>query len=106
MLPKKFDEVVEYRCNEIKRILCKKSKEYATKTDRMHNFNVAAAVLQKTREEALLGMATKHIVSIFDIVHNVGLGKYPSVEAVEEKIGDAINYFILLEAMLKEDIEV
>ena len=104
MLPKKFDELVEYKCSEIKRIVCKKSKEYATKTDRLHNFNMAAAILQKTREEALLGMATKHVVSIFDIVHNFGLGKNPTIEAIEEKIGDAINYLILLEAMLKEDV--
>jgi len=104
MLPKKFDELVEYRCAEIKRILCKKSKEYATKTDRLHNFNRAASMLWTSREKALMGMLSKHLVSVFDIVDNMDK-KHPSVEVIEEKIGDIINYFILLEAMLKEIVE-
>ena len=38
-----------------------------------------------------------------DIVDNLGIGELPTAALIDEKIGDAINYLILLEAMLKED---
>ena len=45
-------------------------------------------------------MAQKHLVSVMDLVH----GKLKSEPVmVDEKIGDMINYLILLEAVLKEE---
>ena len=54
-----------------------------------------------TPEKALVGMWTKHIISILDIVDGIE-AKAPADAVIEEKIGDAVNYLILLEAMLKE----
>jgi hypothetical protein len=104
MLLAQFDEIVSYRCNEIKRILCKKSKEYATETDRLHNFKRASRMLNCTPEKALMGMAAKHFVSVLDIVDSVDIIHLPSIAMIEEKIGDSINYLVLLEAVLKETI--
>ena len=102
---KKFDEVVERRLELIRKILATKRAEYAPDGgDRLHNFNRAAAMLGCTREKALIGMWTKHIVSILDIVDNIEIMK-PSIALIEEKIGDAVNYLILLEAMLKDHQE-
>jgi hypothetical protein len=35
-----FDTVVEYRINKIREILSLKAEEYATASDRFHNFRV------------------------------------------------------------------
>jgi hypothetical protein len=48
-------------------------------------------------------MWAKHIVSILDIVDEFP-DKRPSIAILSEKIGDAINYLVLLEAMIVEDI--
>jgi hypothetical protein len=103
MNAKQFDIILERRISLIRSVLNAKRKEYADGLrDRLHNFNRAAAILQVSREEALLGMWAKHITSILDIVDDMKRKVFP-VEMIEEKIGDAINYLILLEAMLKED---
>ena len=64
-------------------------------------------------ERALIGMAVKHFVSIMDMVDEVAYARQslntsnlPKDKYVEEKIGDMINYLILLEAMIKEVTEV
>ena len=95
-----FDEVVEFRIGKIKEILQEKAKEYASKDDdRLHNFNIAARVNNTTREKALWGMATKHFVSVMDMIDKEEI---PSKYMIEEKIGDAINYLILLEVSFKD----
>jgi hypothetical protein len=95
MTPENFDKLVEHRIELIRSVLKSKATEYATLGDRLHNFNRAADMLGVTKEKALVGMWTKHIVSILDIVDS---GATPRQGMLEEKIGDAINYLILLEA--------
>ena len=94
-----FDKVCNKRLEKIKSVLLAKGKEYAKDGDRYHNFNVAARVLGSSREKALLGMMMKHYVSIIDIIDNPCAW---SDEIIDEKIGDMINYLILLEGMLLE----
>lgn len=97
-----FDRIVEDRCRLIKNILASKAKEYA-RGDRLHNFKRAAGFLGKTPETACWGFAMKHITSIADLVDDIELhGSIPSSEVVHEKLGDAINYLILLEALVWE----
>jgi hypothetical protein len=104
MTNEKFQIILDKRLNSIQSVLASKATEYATSSDRLHNFNRAAQILGIDRRSALTGMLSKHLVSILDIVDNFENIK-PSFEMIEEKIGDAINYLILLEAMLKEDVE-
>lgn len=100
-----FDHIVAKRLELIKSILIKKRAEYAPDGgDRLHNFNRAAAMLKQTRERALMGMLSKHLVSLLDMVDGFDNKKMPSFALIEEKIGDAVNYLILLEAMMKEDV--
>lgn len=102
-----FDSVVKNRIALIEKILVAKRAEYAPDGgDRLHNFNRAASMLGCSRERALIGMWTKHIISILDIVDGLSPASPISIPLVEEKIGDAINYLILLEAMLKERYEI
>ena len=77
-----------------------KSKEYASDGDKLYNFKRTAAMLDCSSEEALLGMLAKHLVSIIDMVQNKREADY---KLWDEKIGDAINYLILLEAIIRED---
>ena len=110
---KEFEKLLYRRIDLTKSVLSSKNKEYASDDDKLHNFKRAGDMLRQTTEKALIGMWTKHIISLLDIVDkinndedeemikvwdNSGLTK----KMLEEKIGDAINYLILLEAMIKE----
>lgn len=119
MNPEKFNKLTEQVIERIRRVQAAKNAEYASDSDKLHNFKRAGAVLQSTPEQALIGMWTKHIVSILDIVDKLdaenkkaGLDLVVNPEhigirkaMIEEKIGDAIIYLILLEALLKERME-
>lgn len=98
-----FDRIVEARVMKISEVLASKAKEYA-KEDRLHNFKAAARRMNCTPERALLGMMEKHAVSIMDIVDDLDQGITPTVSLLQEKIGDHINYLILLEALLLERV--
>lgn len=94
-------EVLRRRLSLIERTLASKAAEYAT-DDRLHNFKRAAAMLEDFPESACVGFMTKHLVSVLDIVDRLPV--VPTREMIDEKIGDAINYLILLEALLVERI--
>lgn len=95
-----FDHLLQDRLNAIKTTLGSKAKEYAI-GDRLYNFKRAAEISRTTPQRALAGMLMKHLVSVLDLVE----GSLPATEAmINEKIGDAINYLILLEAILKEPV--
>jgi len=96
-----FNKVLNSRLEKTKFILGVKAKEYVRNGDRLHNFNVAATTNKESREKALWGMATKHLVSVMDMINDTEEGKMPSDELVDEKIGDLINYLILLEVSFK-----
>jgi len=93
-----FETILDSRIQSIKTVLGNKAKEYAI-GDRLYNFKRAAEISRTSPQKALLGMFMKHLVSVLDLVE----GSIPATEyMVNEKIGDAINYLILLEATLKE----
>jgi len=100
MTNKEFQKHFENRVTMSRETLIEKAKEYASKIDRMHNFVRAGAILDCSREEACLSFAVKHFVSIQDMVKS---GQPFSEITIEEKLGDMINYMILLEAMLLEN---
>ena len=101
-----FEKLLEERINMTRKVLASKNAEYASDDDKLHNFKRAAAMLNCTPERALVGMKAKHDVSILDIVDKLSKGELPSKEVLEEKIGDSINYLILLEALIKERMRV
>jgi hypothetical protein len=97
-----FDKIVEERCNKIKQVLSIKAKEYARNDDRLHNFVRAGVIMNMSKERALHGFLMKHFISYLDILEDIDNGKIPSNEMIDEKLGDIINYFILMEASIKE----
>ena len=101
---KTFDKIVDRRLSLIKEVLSNKAKEYMQEDDRLYNFKRAGKINNVSPEKALWGMSTKHLVSVIDLVEGADKIKIPSPDLIEEKIGDMINYLILLEAMLKRNV--
>ena len=102
MTTEKFNEIIHEQISRCEATLCKKADEYATE-DRLYNFKQAAALQKCKPETALAGMMCKHTVSIYDMLKGVEEGKHYPVELWDEKIGDSINYLLLLAAMIRED---
>ena len=96
----KFEELLQNRIEKIKTVLGKKADEYAQNGDRLFNFRQAARINGIPMTESLWGMGTKHLVSVQDLIY----GRLENTkEMADEKIGDMINYLILLEAVLTEN---
>jgi hypothetical protein len=104
MTKNEFSKRVEKRIDLIRQTLLTKHKEYAKDDNVFRNFDEAAGgfSLHSTSSEVLWSYMTKHLVSIKDIVAD---NKPVKSEVVSEKIGDVINYLILLEAMLNAENE-
>ena len=101
MNAEQFNKIVDARCDKIKATLTKKAGEYASDTDRFHNFTVAARMIDTTPEKALKGMMLKHEVSVMDLIEWADVAPEKLTEAlIDEKIGDNINYLLLLEGLL------
>jgi hypothetical protein len=100
-----FNRIVQDRIRLIEKTLLLKQAEYADVNDVFRNFKNAGAHLKTTKEKALWGMAIKHLVSIEDMIEVIAIGRGYELdyEHVQEKIGDMINYLVLLEAMLTDE---
>jgi hypothetical protein len=96
MNTEEFTSLIEEQIKRSTSLLIDKAKEYASDTDRLHNFKVAAGILGETQEQALGGFLAKHIVSVFDMINS---GKEYPIEVWNEKITDSINYLLILRAM-------
>lgn len=100
-----FNALIDRRIHLSKETLQKKNKEYASENDPFHNFKAAGRRRDQTPEQALVGMMAKHEVSVDDLVEWAGISpERITKKLIDEKIGDNINYLILLEGLLKERI--
>ena len=106
---KHFNEIVHGRQAKTKGILADKGLEYSPGLDRLSNFKTAARMLHCTPERALLGFLTKHLISIVEAINELethqAMGETFGYRFWDEKIGDSINYLILLEGLIIERIE-
>jgi hypothetical protein len=104
-----FNTIVAKRCESINKTLIEKGREYANDDEVFHNFKNAAGIsFHGSHEKVAWEFMVKHLQSIKDIIEHVsidGANGYPKEYLVEEKIGDAINYLILIEGMLKERVQ-
>ena len=96
---KNYENSIKEMILNCKSLLIEKHREYATSDD-FHNFNVAAKLQGVTPEQALIGMMDKHVVSIHDLVNNAAEGRVIPEDLWREKIGDNINYLLILWAMV------
>ena len=99
MTAEKFNEIVENRLAQSREVLMIKNKGYSSVDDKLYQFKTAARIDNITPESALWGMYRKHLVSVMDIKNDPFRF---SMDVIQEKIQDSINYMILLEALLTE----
>ena len=102
MNAKDFDKIVAERMSWCEKTLCAKGDEYARDGDRLWNFKAAGRKRNCHPAQALAGMEVKHDVSVDDIIDGLARGIVPPKELVAEKIGDSINYLLLLEGLIEE----
>lgn len=98
---KQADEFLDERMSLIQMSLGQKAREYTRGDDRLYNFNKGAVITGQTRERYMLNLTMKHIVSVMDMVDDLDKGAYIPNAYAEEKLGDIINYMILLEMSFK-----
>ena len=96
-----FNKIIREQIERCENTLCQKADEYATE-DRLHNFKVAAGLQDCLPTTALAGMMAKHTVSVYDMIRGLEEGKSYPIELWNEKIGDSINYLLLLAAAVRE----
>lgn len=100
MTIERFNEIVQQQLRKTADLLTVKGNEYAPNVDRLAAFKQAADLQQISVPEALGGMLAKHVVSIYQMLHDASL--YTD-EKWDEKINDAINYLLLLKACIAEE---
>ena len=97
-----FDTIVTNRLDKCVAVLCAKGEEYSRNGDRLWNFKVAGRMQGNHPAQALDGMRVKHEVSVADLIDGLARGIVPDRSTVTEKIGDSINYLLLLEGLIEE----
>lgn len=108
MTRKQFvQDVVQRRVQLIQEVLEHKNSEYADKEDVFKAFTESLPLsFHDTKQAVAWEFMVKHLQSIKMIIEaKAKSGKIPDEKVLEEKIGDAINYLILIEGMFKEDME-
>ena len=95
-----FTEVVLGLLDECKELLVKKGEDYSTDADRLDSFKSAEQFTSLTQWQCWEALFFKHVQSLRSYMKS---GRKPLNEDIHHRIRDAINYLILLEAMLVEE---
>lgn len=95
-----FQKLIEETNKKELQTLNSKASEYAEDDDRLINFKETAAWIQTTPAASCWYLMAKHLQSI----HRMVMDDYNhySKDYIDEKIGDARNYLLLLKAILYE----
>ena len=107
MNQKEFNEVIVRQTDYCKSMLVAKGAEYAPRAvknmavDRLAQFKKAAVMMNTTPKVALMGMLSKHLISVSDMCTDE---RQYSKEQWNEKITDSINYFLILRAIVEEEL--
>ena len=105
MTEKRFDEVVEEVCEQVKQTLLVKAKEYRRQNNPFHNFDVGSQRSGLIREKVLDGFLLKHEISIADMTNDLEINELPTKELLDEKFGANIIYLIIKKASIIDKIE-
>jgi hypothetical protein len=94
------DHIIDDQIEKCLGLLRAKREEYATENP-LHNFEQAANLLGVKARQALGGMMAKHIISLYDMIQKEAPA---NISVWDEKIGDSINYLLLLKAVVLEEL--
>ena len=106
---KDFFNYVDFVKERTSNVLQAKGDEYNYNSGAFENFEEGISIgLANTREAIAWNYVTKHIQSIRALIREVDSGRTDHLtdKLIDEKFGDVINYMILIEAMLKERIQI
>lgn len=103
MKASQFQTILDDTLEWCRGVLGTKAGEYASEGDRLRNFKQVAHLESKTQAQAVTGLMSKPITSLFDWVAE---DQDRTMEEWDEKIGDSINYLVLLKAVLIEEKEL
>lgn len=98
-----FNECVRKTIEKSLLLLTSKGQEYAEddEGDRLAHFKKAASFTGGTPITAAWGMLTKHLVSLSDMIIEGDPLLYPQ-QRWDEKLLDAINYLLIIRAIVQE----
>ncbi len=102
----KEESIIENRLANTRHLMIVKGKEYQRNGDKLHNFRRAAEMQRSNMPRVLHGMLQKHIVSYYDMLDDIDLGKKISDDYIDQKIGDIVVYFLLQEVAIKEEVGI
>jgi len=100
MTHKEFEQAYKQLSDFSHALLFRKSAEYSTEADKLHNFKQAAELQEVSNKKALGGMMAKHTISVYDMINS---DKQQPTELWQEKLADSINYLYLLWALVCEE---
>lgn len=107
MTPERFEQIVDEIFDRCRSMLIDRAKIYAHGGDRLSNFKRAANFEEIPPIHALLHMATKQVVSVYDYVDDTAYEVKHTREQWLEKMVDSINYIgPLLLALLEDEGEM
>lgn len=101
MAPNAFEESIKAQVDHCLELLVDKGREYAPGVDRLAAFKKAAALQNCSQAQAAFGMLAKHLVSVADMIES---GEKYSGIRWDEKIGDSINYLLIIRAIIEEEV--
>lgn len=99
MTQNEFDTLLERRIKLTREVLASKAKEYATNTDKLANLRLTAVMAGVTPISACWVNLCKHLAWLS--LNRDRAGEQAQV-LWDEKVGDAVNYLVLLEACAQE----
>lgn len=94
-----FESRVKERIELCLKILGKKGLEYHVSGNPVGQVEMGAAILGTDPEHYVLALMTKHLVSVMTNIKNKRYDNW------EEKIGDLINYCLILDAVIQNKKE-
>lgn len=100
MTHEEFNTLVNKRFNKCKKTLLAKANDYATDEERLQNFKDGAVFTCSTPAWYALALVTKHLMALRDLI--ILRQDDITQEIIDEKLGDIVNYMLLLEAILTE----
>ena len=102
MTIKEFKILLDQTFEKSKKTYNLKMNEYATDIDVFQSFREGVGFsFQDTPEGVAWNYACKHFESIKNIISKVQ-DEVPTDEILDEKIGDAINYLIIIKSLIKQ----
>lgn len=106
MKQEEFENVVADQIVRCRHLLNIKGTEYVPQelneeeADRLKHFKKAAVIMNATPKAALMGMLSKHLISVSDMCTDE---RTYSKKQWDEKITDSINYLLILRALVEEE---